>query len=193
MKKLLLVITIAVAAVSGYAQGVVSINTAIAGGPRATNSTTGQPLQLNQPTDTYLAQLYWAAGQNMGESSLIAVTNASATFGTSASLAGFILTSTRGGNRILPVAGDVTVQIRAWSANGGGTYEAALAVALGGNPAVIVGKTTTVNSVATTGLNTPGSIVAPGFSLAPAVVPEPSSIALGLLGLGAIALFRRRK
>ena len=31
-----------------------------------------------------------------------------------------------------------------------------------------------------------------GFEIAP-VVPEPSSIALGLLGLGAIALFRRRK
>ena len=88
-------------------------------------------------------------------------------------------------------------QIRGWSAAGGLSYESALAAAAG-NPAILVGRSIlgqASSTAAPTGaaalFGTSGTL-AHGFTLAPSV-PEPSSIALGLLGLGAIALFRRRK
>jgi MYXO-CTERM domain-containing protein len=89
-------------------------------------------------------------------------------------------------------AGDsITFQVRAWSLSGGLSYEEAFAV----------GASTGKSGLGFTTLG--GGLVLPGalfgtsagqvgtFSIAP--VPEPSSIAIGLLGLGAIALFRRRK
>lgn len=95
--------------------------------------------------------------------------------------------------------GTVQVQVRAWLASTiYGSYEAAVAGGLGGDASVVVGVSnpwsmalvangTPPNSTATSGLQ--------AFTMIPVgpVVPEPSSIALGLLGLGAIALFRRRK
>jgi MYXO-CTERM domain-containing protein len=194
MKKLLLATMLAASALSVFGQGVVSMNTAISGGPKATNSVTGLPLQLNQNTNggagQFFAQLYWAAGaDNVGV--LTAVTNPIATFGTNSSFAGFISSASGGGNRILPVSGAVTVQIRAWSATGGLTYEEAYTGFLAGDASIFIGSTVRINANAVVPPTTPGSIVGPGYVLTPA--PEPSSIALGLLGLGAIALFRRRK
>ena len=89
----------------------------------------------------------------------------------------------------------IAFQVRAWSTFAGTTYAEALL-----NPSLsrylgssAIGEVTPVT----------GTVLAPAlfgtsagqvgaFQLTP-VVPEPSSIALGLLGLGAIALFRRRK
>ena len=93
----------------------------------------------------------------------------------------------------------LTFQIRGWSAAGGTSYEAAL-LAQATNPNILTGAsilgqvTPTFAPVVQAALfGTSGGGLVPGFALAPGGVPEPSSIALGLLGLGAIALFRRRK
>jgi MYXO-CTERM domain-containing protein len=106
------------------------------------------------------------------------------------------------GGSAVPIAGiaggQIRFQLRAWSIAGGDTYEAArtasladpLNIALGTSP---LGTTTLGGGIVPPGAlfgTSPGQLTE-GFQVAP--IPEPSSIALGLLGLGAIALFRRRK
>jgi hypothetical protein len=94
----------------------------------------------------------------------------------------------------------IRFQLRGWSLFAGANYGAALLaqandpinVATGTSP---IGTTTLGGGTVLPGAlfstaGTPGLLTG-GFEIAP--VPEPSSIALGLLGLGAIALFRRRK
>jgi hypothetical protein len=100
---------------------------------------------------------------------------------------------TLAGNNGTPIA----VQVRAWSLAGGASYEAAVAAA--GSGANLLGQQTPIGTItpavggaAPPALFGPGATFTSGIQLIP-LVPEPSSIALGLLGLGAIALFRRRK
>jgi hypothetical protein len=93
----------------------------------------------------------------------------------------------------------LTYQLRAWSFTGGFTYEEATANAAG--PAALdiglgqsaIGTTTLGGGTVLAGplFATSGNALRVGFGVAP--VPEPSSIALGLLGLGAIAMFRRKR
>ena len=97
------------------------------------------------------------------------------------------------GNNGTPIA----FQVRAWTFSYN-DYDSARTAWLAGTPGVLLGSST-IGAVtpATGAATTPalfgaaGGQVA-GFEVVPGV-PEPSSIALGLLGLGAIALFRRRK
>jgi hypothetical protein len=92
----------------------------------------------------------------------------------------------------------LTYQIRAWSFAGGFSYEEAL-TASAANPLEIalgtsaIGTTTLGGGTVLAGplFATSGNALRQGFEIKP--VPEPSSIALGLLGLGAIALFRRKR
>jgi hypothetical protein len=87
----------------------------------------------------------------------------------------------------------IAFQIRAWTFNAGATYELATAstayrgVSTVGEVTPATGVGQPVPNLFGTGVGQVG-----GFVLIPNI-PEPSSIALGLLGLGAIALFRRRK
>ena len=96
---------------------------------------------------------------------------------------------TLAGNNGTPIA----VQVRAWSLAAGASYEAAV-----GSANALTGKTPigaitpAVGGAPPPALFGPGATFASGIQLT-SIVPEPSSIALGLLGLGAIALFRRRK
>jgi len=91
----------------------------------------------------------------------------------------------------------INFQIRAWSVAGGASYADALTAINGGNLDIAIG-TSAIGTVTPAGVGpaaplfgTATGLLTRGFEIAP--VPEPSSIALGLLGLGAIALFRRRK
>ena len=92
----------------------------------------------------------------------------------------------------------LTYQLRAWSFAGGFSYEEAVTAAALTPPEIALG----VSGIGTTTLGggtviqgplfaTSGTQLRVGFQVAP--IPEPSSIALGLLGLGAIAMFRRKK
>jgi hypothetical protein len=87
----------------------------------------------------------------------------------------------------------IAFQVRAWSFNAGATYELAAAPFVYRGQSAIGSVTPTLGALAPAALfgTAPGQ-VSSGFVLVPNI-PEPSSIALGLLGLGAIALFRRRK
>jgi hypothetical protein len=90
----------------------------------------------------------------------------------------------------------IAFQLRGWSFASGLSYEEAAAAAPGallgvsGLGSTTLGGGTTPPGALWTATN-PNGIT--GFTVSGGIVPEPSSIALGLLGLGAIALFRRRK
>ena len=109
---------------------------------------------------------------------------------------GYITAATGGGTRTLDnVAGgaNATVQIRVWSSSLGTSWDAALNAWRSGAPGgltfsraftIPTGNPPLVAPSALTGAN-------PGFYI---IVPEPSTIALGVLGgLGTLLLLRRRK
>jgi hypothetical protein len=95
----------------------------------------------------------------------------------------------------------IAFQVRAWSASLGTDYNVALStwatqpasasILLGRS---VIGSVTPATGAAPTpNLFGTGAGQIGGFDLTPNPIPEPSSIALGLLGLGALVLFRRRK
>jgi len=95
----------------------------------------------------------------------------------------------------VPIGVQIAYQVRAWSFQNGGltdTYENAPGNAYKGKTAIgfvtaadpAAGSPTLIFGTGAGQIGTTTELTA---------VPEPSSIALGLLGLGAIALFRRRK
>lgn len=169
------------AAVGAYAQG--TVNFANVGGGAAgsvnapvTNSVSGARLD----GATWVAQLY--AGTSAGS---LTPQGATANFLTGAQIGYF----TGGQRTITGIAGgaQAVLQVRAWNIAAGSTYELAAA-----NPAGIIGSSSPITITLGTPPATPPNMVGlTSFGVAP--IPEPSSIALGLLGLGAVALFRRRK
>jgi hypothetical protein len=198
MKKLLLICATVVAAVSAYGQGAVSFaNTT---GTRFTTNNgagiTGNMTGLN----TYRIGLYTAPAGTVNESLFTLI--ATATNQSAAPFAGLfsypVSPYVISGNNGTPIA----YQVKAWSLSSGASYEAAVALGAGYGGKSAIGAVTPA-----TGTTPPPNLFGPGgatpdfagqlnsgvvmFPLA--VIPEPSSIALGLLGLGAIALFRRRK
>jgi len=101
-----------------------------------------------------------------------------------------------GGTRNIGNPGDtVTLQVRAWS-GGFATWDLANAAALS-NPNVFLTLVRPMweQTAGGGGVNPPAPITGAGRYSGSVLepIPEPSSIALGLLGLGAIVLFRRRK
>jgi hypothetical protein len=196
MKKILLLAALLATATSMFGQGVVLFNNRVGTSP---NFTVDAPItdpsgqRVNGNDSQWRVALYGAAGSGAPESSMAIMTNPQTGQGvvgfrgTSAATYGYVNVGTEG-NRSLPGLGynsPVTVQVRAW---GGGyaSYEAATAA---GAP---TGKSVTLNL--TTTLSDTDPAIPPLVGLNSfQIVPEPSSIALGLLGLGALALIRRRK
>lgn len=181
MKKLLIFAVAAVSMVQMYGQG--TINFSSNAGQEITNSVTGARI----PTASgFVIGMYYGIAGTASDAgvTLIATTIVQPVAGR---FSGGTVTTPA---TTAPGAACV-IQIRAWSGSFA-TYD--LAVAAGGNN--VVGKSVLFN--VTTGNPNPPATTAGtlagmnGFTLTP-VVPEPSSIALGLLGLGAVALFRRRK
>jgi len=191
MKKLLLAIALLAAVVTAYGQGRVNFSngstTAI-----TTNDNSGGVGQISGAGNYYFGLYLGPSGSS--ESSLTLVLLA-----TNTALSGRL----SGGNPApLPAPWasgaspdptyPLTFQIRGWSASAGLSYEAAqsAAGAFAGKSALgSVSPTSTPTAAAA--LFGTGAGQVGGFVLTP--VPEPSTIALGLLGLGAVALFRRRK
>jgi len=95
-----------------------------------------------------------------------------------------------------PAGTAIAFQVRGWEVSQGSSYEAALALNTGGGHLYGVSALGSVtptappNGAAPLFGNTGGGLV-PAFAMA--VVPEPSTFALGALGVGALALIRRRK
>ena len=193
LKKALLTLAVVGMTVVAYGQGQVNFNTRILGTSAQVYSAPGV---LASGTGFY-AQLFAADGVGQAEGSLVAVGSA-VNFRTSAN-AGYVQetgTASPSGQAVNTTVnvtsvngGAVTLQLRAWSSAfstyaaavaGGGVYgkSALLSLASTGNP----------NATPTPGLpvNLDGLT---GFTM----VPEPSTIALGVLGVGSLLFIRRRK
>ena len=197
MKKLLLLAVLAVTAVSAMAQGRVTFrNGASTSYYLSTNNATGTASGLMSGTSAYRIGLYASptTGAAAGSLTLIGLaTNSAALAGRFLGPDPYAITAPG-----YTAGSPITFQIRAWSFAGGMSYEEALlAAALApldvAYGASVLGTTTPTPAPSPAGAlwgTNPGNLTS-GFEVKP--VPEPSSIALGLLGLGAIALFRRKK
>jgi hypothetical protein len=203
MKKLLLLAVLAVTAVSAMAQGRVTFRNGASTDYYIYTNTATRSLdavatsnRLASGTSAYRIGLYASptTGAAAGSLTLIGLaTNSAALPGRFLGPAPYAITAPG------YTAGQaITFQIRAWSFAGGLSYEEAL-LAAQISPLDIafgvsaLGTTTPTPAPSPAGElwgTTPGQLTS-GFEVRP--VPEPSSIALGLLGLGAIALFRRKK
>ena len=184
MKKLLLILTISLGVASSYGQGTVTFANAAA--TAITNIATG-PVGAGGTRVALTVGLYGSTSLGLpDDSSLTLIGVVGNTFAPGL----FSL-----GSRSIANPGDtVTLQVRAWS-QGFATFDLAYAAAvLDGT--TLTGKSAKWEQVTGGGTNPAQPITGAG-RLAPftvnVAVPEPSSIALGLLGLGAVALFRRRK
>jgi hypothetical protein len=202
MKKLLLLATLLGITASAFAQGNVSFrNNASTSYYIYTNSATGSldgqdpNTRLMSGSNAYRIGLYASptTGGAAGSLTLVGMTT------NSAALAGRFL----GPSPFVLPAGyaagtPITFQIRAWSFAGGLSYEEALLAALV-NPLNIAFGVSALGTVTPSANSAPvavlfgteAGLLTQGFQIGP--VPEPSSIALGLLGLGAMGLFRRKK
>jgi len=196
MKRLLSLAFALAAGVSAFSQGQINFSNGAAGVNAPIFDTDGTTKLSGA---AFIAQLYAGAAGTAWDS-LSAITP-TATFGTGAS-AGYLTSVLGGGFRtigIVPVGSQAAFQFRVWSANFA-TWDAAWAAYQGGDLTVKVG----VNGWAGTGLpstvltstalgggaSTPPNMVGlTSFSLQ--AVPEPSTIALGVLGIGALLLRRR--
>jgi hypothetical protein len=184
MKTLLLSALFIAAATSAFAQGQVIFQNS--GPTTITNAMTGLPAAGGPAQDDTQVGLYIG---NVGDavSSLQLIGNV-----TNCNNPG----RWAGGTRTLTGwTGTVQLQVRAWLASTVyPSYEAALAGALGGDGSVLIGVSAPFNFTLTQPPTLPASIATAGLTpIVFAVIPEPSSVALGLLGLGALFLFRRRK
>lgn len=186
MKKLLIASLVLVASIVANAQGTFTMNNSSA--TRITNALTSMGASVN-------VAVYYSANTNLiaiqDDSSLVIAANSR----TNTLASGQFV----GGTRFIPdIAGPgnpAAFQVRAWS-GAFTTYEDALAAAQV-DGVTLVGKSVifhmpTLGGGLTAAQSIFGANKLNAFTVAPSV-PEPSSIALGLLGLGAIALFRRRK
>jgi uncharacterized protein (TIGR03382 family) len=184
MKKLIITASLMIAAVSSFGQGqVIFANSA----PTSiTNILTGVATPGSAAQDDCQVGLYVG---NVGDpvSSLTMNGNVTNCFSNG---------RFSGGTRtLIGFAGTVQLQVRAWLASTVyPSYEAAVAGFLGGDASVLVGVSAPFSFATTQPPTLPNSIAGNGLTaivLTP--VSEPSSIVFGLLGLGVVVLFRRRK
>lgn len=202
MKKILLLAALLALPLAAFAQG--RVNFANAGFPIQTNHTAigGTVGAANfQRSPLRVGLFIGGAGELNPDNLSLALNNANGNpawaTNQSAPFSGLF----NGGNNF-EIQGNagvaISFQIRAWSINYT-TYGEALAAWNSNTPGVLIGSSTIGSVTPATGAAptpnlfgaNPGQIGA--FQVTPPPIPEPSSIALGLLGLGAIALFRRRK
>ena len=169
-----------------HGQGLVNFNTATLG-PSARVFNSSGILASNQ---LYLAQLFAADGAGQAEGSLQAKGTPVNFRG--GNFAGYVQTSgtTSQGNPVVASvavttqsAGQVTLQMRAWSSS---FSSYAAAVAGGGE----FGESDLLNFTPGYPPNTAADLIGlTGFTM----VPEPSTVALAVLGAGSLLFLRRRK
>jgi len=184
MKKLLITVAAVLATLNMYAQGTVNLanNSATAvyvdsvGGtsPKADSSyAVGLYYAPDGTTDDSLFTLLAPTARILGSG----VYNANSRTAPTASAGGFGM-----------------FQVRVWSAASGATYEDALLLGQGkaGKSNIMRVDTGDPTSVPA---GTPASLAAAGLQpmAVTTIVPEPSTIGLGILGVGTLLLLRRRK
>jgi len=195
MKKLIVLLALIGLPAGLFAQGTLVFQNA------TSPDTTFQTNDMASPTPhigridgagQFLIGLYTAPAGTTDESAFIlriTATNRTGNF------RGTFVNSPTTGITGVPVGLQIAFQVRAWSFQNGGaadTYESAPGTAYKGKTGIgfATGGDPAGGTPGTLFGSSAGQIGVPTILTA---VPEPSSIALGLLGLGAIALFRRRK
>jgi hypothetical protein len=214
MKKLALTLALVGIGISAYPQGQINFQNLIGGsaassirapifGPEPTDPTlaiTGQGTNNNSfPPGTtrytgallagtgFTAEL-WAGPAGAAESALTPVANATATFKTGAANGYFTGPTTAPTINGVDVNQVATLQVRAWD-NKGGTLTSWAAVLA--DPTALRGVSPLFSATLGGGAVTPPNMTGlVSFNIF--AVPEPSVIAIGALGLGAL-LLRRRK
>jgi len=185
MKKLLLLASVILGSCGAYAQGYLNFANAAAGvNAPVRDTSSGNPgVLLSGPG--FQAQL-WVGPSGTVDASVMTnnAAGVSTSFNTGAQ-AGYFT----GGHTVVNGAAPgtvITAQVRAWNVASGATYQTATDRGTSILFQVTLGGPSPAADPPMTGLGNNAFTIAQ-------TVPEPSSIALGLLGLGAIALFRRRK
>jgi len=195
MKKHLLIIGLLLVPVALFAQGRVQFANTSATVVTTNSGPIAPPGQLpNQVGNTSTALNLWSYGLYIAPQGTVDVNAFNLVGPTTTNLPSFTGRFNGGNPFVIPGNSSVTIafQVRAWQTSGGATYEAASAPFVYRGVSAIGQVTPTEGAATIPALFGTGAGQVGGFVLAPNV-PEPSSIALGLLGLGAIALFRRRK
>lgn len=177
MKKALIAVACAVVSLSAYAQGTLNFNNRVpANSIDAPVFNVGNTVKLEGTG--FLAQIY--AGPTADS---LAAVGVASPFRTGAG-AGYINAGANAAVSVPTVApgANAFVRVRAWDTSTGATYEAA---GIKGESALL--------TIATGGVGAPPSLPANLVGLTSfSLVPEPSTIALGVLGAAAL-LLRRRK
>jgi len=189
MKKLLLISALAaLTSISSYGQGSVTFAN---GSTSLVRLQDGTAVPRQAVGGTYVAELLYAADgtPNTAETFGLVGTRvgATATFGTPA--AGVFSGGGRTITQITPPGGFGLFQVRVWDTRGGSSFEESAAALFQVGYSGVV-RVDTADPTALP-LPTPAPLGLQGFTLS--VVPEPSTIALGLLGVGTLLMLRRRK
>jgi hypothetical protein len=200
MKKLLFAAAALLAALDIYAQGSGSVTFTTVGVPnnkRVWVNDTGVPGEGTLAAGSaYSVALYWGPAGVTDDRNLIQI-GGSTTFLPAGPSAG----TYSGGGRTInyshsPINGEVlSFQVRAWTTADGSSYEAVLASGRGkfGKNAIFQLKTKDESNSLETKPNIADAVRSPGYTGFSLGIPEPSVISLGLLGVGALLMLRRRK
>jgi len=201
MKKTLLLLGLIVLPVALFAQG--TVNYANTGQTQLSTNSTSTPPPSQAANQAGVTQLGYTIGLYIAPQGTTDQ-NAFTLMGPTTASQGGLLGQGRFNGNPLPAnfvisnntGQTIAFQVRAWSTFAGTDYASALANLA--RPDRYLGVSAIGEVTPATGLTPTPALFGTaagqigGFVLVP-VVPEPSSIALGLLGLGAIALFRRRR
>lgn len=189
MKKLALTAIALLATLSVYAQGEVSFGNNTATRIMIDKTPVGGAVGFAAAADGIVVGLYWAP---LSDPNNFRQLGAAVNVGVP--LPGLFSGGTRTTGPETPEGGVARFQVRGWEAAYGSTYEAALAApAMNGRVAFTGTSTIFEGATGDPPLQTPQPITGMGFQSFTVVVPEPSVVALGLIGAGALLLLRRRK
>jgi len=193
MKKLIAIGGIGLTALVGYSQG--TVQSANGATSLLTNVLTMAPVVAGS---TFRVALYYIPDQAAAPTSAD-FDQRGVLLGPAvniAPIAGRYSTGTRSTPSTTPYGEAAWFQVRAWETAFGADYMAAATNPnqIGGRSALLGTSTilrVTTGNPTTTPAGNPTAIAVSGFILNP--VPEPSVIGLGVLGVGALLLLRRRK
>ena len=174
-KQLAIILTLAAVAVSANAQGFFNFANGASGVNAPVKESDGTTLLNN----TYKADYYYGAAGVVDPNALVSGGQAVSFSGNGIFLGGTQIISGQ--------SGTVTLQVRAWRASDGASWAAAQV------PGAHVGQGNLIQVALGTGAATvPNMVGLQGFNLTVVPVPEPATIALGLMGAGALFIRRRK-
>lgn len=206
MKKIVLTLTVAMIGLAAYAQGLINFGNSASSLITTNGGTPATTGPLAPPNGSFVFELYMGTvGQTEDQLRATGITN----YNQGSPVRGRLLAASRvvpagtAGLNNTGVSNYVAVQIRGWSANLGNSWADVETAVAGGASVGWWGRSAVGTYMLGPALPPPswtvmvggtppaGVVQVPGFELVP--VPEPSTIALGVLGLAGLFFVRRRK